>query len=72
LASLQQYVLVDIPSRRVESFRRTPDDQWLPHVYLVETDTCRFPCLNLSGPLAEIFEDVMPEDAPETPGEPSV
>ncbi|MBD9360050.1 Uma2 family endonuclease [Methylomonas fluvii] len=57
LASLQEYLIVDIDARRVECFRRTPDNDWLLHDYFGEVD-CHLHSLNLSLPLAEIFEDI--------------
>lgn len=60
LPALQDYVLVDIPSRRVESFRRTSDDEWLLHVYVPETEACHFSSLDVSVPLAEVFENLEP------------
>ena len=60
LPALQEYVLVDIPSRRVESFRRTSDDEWLLHVYAPETEACHFSSLDVSVPLAEVFENLEP------------
>lgn len=58
LPSLQEYVLVDIPSRRVESYRRTPENDWLLHEYRPDGGDCRFPALGVSIPFAEIFENV--------------
>ena len=60
LPSLQDYVLVDIPSRRVEVFRRVPDEDWLFHEFLPEQGDCQFPALGLSIPFDEIFENVAP------------
>ncbi|MDD2761256.1 MAG: Uma2 family endonuclease [Methylomonas sp.] len=57
LASLQEYLIVDIEARRVECFRRTADNDWLLHDYVGEVD-CQLTCLSLSLPLAEIFEDI--------------
>lgn len=57
LESLQEYLIVDIDARRVECFRRTPDNDWLLHDYLGEVD-CQLHSLSLSLPLAEIFEDI--------------
>ena len=62
LASLQEYVLVDIAAHRVESFRRTGDDEWLLHVYTAAEDTCRFTSLDVSVPLAELFEGLAPSE----------
>ena len=59
LASLKEYVIVDINALRVECYRRTPDDEWLLHDYTGE-ENCEFSSLGLIVPLAEIFEDVEP------------
>ena len=61
LPSLQEYVLVDIPSRRVESFRRTADHDWLFHEHRPDLGDCHFPALGASIPFDEIFENVVPE-----------
>ena len=57
LESLQEYLIVDIDNRRVECFRRTTDNDWLLHDYVGESD-CTLTSLNLSLPMAEIFEDI--------------
>jgi len=61
LPSLQEYVLVDIPSRRVESFRRTADHDWLFHEHRPDLGDCHFPALGVSIPFDELFENVVPE-----------
>jgi Uma2 family endonuclease len=61
LPSLQEYVLVDIDARRVETFRRAPENDWLFHEYSPEGGDCRFPALDVSIPFAEIFENVVSE-----------
>ena len=61
LPSLQEYVLVDIPSRRVESFRRTADHDWLFHERRLDLGDCHFPALGVSIPFDEHFENVVPE-----------
>jgi Uma2 family endonuclease len=58
LSSLQEYVLVDIPSRRVETFRRAQDGDWLFHECLAEHGDCRFVSLDAAVPFDEIFENV--------------
>jgi hypothetical protein len=63
LPSLQEYVLVDIPSRRVETFRRTADQDWLFHEHRPDLGDCHFPALGVSIPFDEIFENVVPEQA---------
>ncbi|MFE8033452.1 Uma2 family endonuclease [Thiohalocapsa marina] len=60
LPSLQEYVLVDIPARRLESFRRTGAVEWLLHDYRAEDDDCRFASLDISIPFDEIFENLTP------------
>ncbi|MEI8574684.1 Uma2 family endonuclease [Methylomonas sp. BW4-1] len=57
LASLQEYLIVDIDARRVECFRRTAENDWLLHDYIGDVD-CQLHSLSLSLPLAEIFEDI--------------
>ncbi|CAD6877497.1 hypothetical protein [Methylomonas albis] len=57
LASLQEYLIVDIDARRVECFRRTAENDWLLHDYVGEVD-CQLHSLSISLPLAEIFEDI--------------
>ena len=68
LSSLQEYVLVDIPSRRVETFRRTPENDWLFHEYLPDGGDCLFPTLQISIPFDEIFENVFPEESADEQG----
>ncbi|WP_404358347.1 Uma2 family endonuclease [Methylotuvimicrobium sp. KM1] len=58
LESLKEYVIVDIDALRVECYRRTADNEWLLHDYTGQQD-CRFASLDLTVPLAEIFEDVL-------------
>jgi Uma2 family endonuclease len=66
LPSLQEYVLVDISSQRVESFRRTAGPDWLFHEHRPELGDCHFPALEVSVPFAEIFENVGPDDVGST------
>ena len=61
LPSLREYVLVDIKARRVETFRRTPENDWLFHESLAGCGECFFPALNVSIPFEEIFENVVPQ-----------
>ena len=61
LPSLQEYVLVDIAARRVESFRRAPGQDWLFHEHLPAGGDCMFPTVDVAIPFAEIFENVDPE-----------
>ncbi|MCQ8118540.1 Uma2 family endonuclease [Methylomonas rosea] len=59
LASLQEYLIVDIEARRVECFRRTSDNDWLLHDYVDAVD-CELTSLGIEIPMAEIFEDIEP------------
>jgi Uma2 family endonuclease len=59
LPSLREYVLVDIAARRLETFRRTPENDWLFHEFLPGCGECFFPALNVSIPFDEIFENVV-------------
>lgn len=58
LDSLREFVLVDIEARRVETFRRTEDNDWLFHEYLPGCGDCAFPALGVSVPFDEIFENL--------------
>ncbi|WP_428353035.1 Uma2 family endonuclease [Methyloprofundus sp.] len=60
IASLKEYVLVDIKTRTVEFFRRTADNDWLLHVYTSE-DVCDFVSLDVSIEMTDIFEDIVDE-----------
>jgi len=60
LDSLQEYVLVDIKARRVETFRRTESNDCLFHEFLPGCGDCVFPELCVSVPFEEIFEDLPP------------
>jgi Uma2 family endonuclease len=66
LASLKEYVLVDVACRRVETFRRASGEDWLFHAYLPGEGDCLFPSLDLSIPFDEIFENV-DADEPDAP-----
>lgn len=57
LDSLKEYLIVDIDARRVECFRRTADNDWLLHDY-VDNEDCKLTSLNISLPMADIFEDI--------------
>jgi Uma2 family endonuclease len=63
LPSLHEYVLVDIPSRRVQTFRRMAHQDWLFHEHRPDLGDCHFPALGVSIPFEEIFESLGPEDS---------
>lgn len=54
IATLQEYVLVSPSERRVEVFRMASG--WAGEVIESESDPVRLECLDLSLPLAQIFE----------------
>jgi Uma2 family endonuclease len=54
LKSLQEYVLVDPESRRVEAFRRSADDTWVLHD-MSESDTLQLASLEISVAMGEVF-----------------
>ena len=58
IASLKEYVLVNIKTRTLECFRRTTDNDWLLHVYTDEA-VCDFVSLDVSVEMATIFEDIV-------------
>jgi len=57
LPSLQEYAIVDIEERRVECFRRTPENDWLLHDFCGE-EHCQFSSLGLTVAMAVLFENV--------------
>lgn len=59
LASLQEYVLVDPDTRRVEAFRRTPDNQWLFDDMSAEP-SIRLASIDQAIPLADVFDGIDP------------
>lgn len=63
LATLEEYVLVDIDTRRVEVFRRQPGEEWLLHDYVGEA-SCRLDSVALTLTMEQIFEDVEIERNP--------
>ena len=54
--SLEEYILVDIDRKSVESFRRQPDEQWLLRDFSDE-ENCVFESVELTMTLARVFED---------------
>lgn len=57
IAELQEYVLVDVQTRRIEIFRRQAGNEWLLHDYAGEA-TCHFATVKLALPIETVFEDV--------------
>jgi Uma2 family endonuclease len=54
IASLQEYLLVDPDTRRVEAFCRNAEDQWVLND-MSETDTLHAASLGIAVPMAEVF-----------------
>ena len=58
IAALQEYVLVDQSSMKIEVFRRQPDGTWLLHVYTEPTDEARLESIGCSLKLADVYAGV--------------
>jgi Uma2 family endonuclease len=58
--SLEEYVLVDIDRKGVESFRRQDDGRWLLSDF-TGSENCLFESVKLTMTMARIFEDVKSE-----------
>ena len=56
IESLEEYVLVDIDRKGVESFRRQPDGLWLLRDF-TGGESCVFESVALTMPMARVFED---------------
>jgi Uma2 family endonuclease len=59
IPSLQEYILVDPDTRRVEGFRRGVDGLWVLHD-MSDGDTLEAGCLGLRVPLSEVFAGIDP------------
>jgi Uma2 family endonuclease len=54
IPSLQEYLLVDPDTRRVEAFRRNAEDQWVLND-MSDGDTLHAASLGIAVPMAEVF-----------------
>ncbi len=63
--SLEEYVLVNIERRSVESFRRQADERWLLRDFAVQ-ESCVLESVALTLSMARLFEDVEPMKAVES------
>jgi Uma2 family endonuclease len=61
LPSLREYAVIDIDARRVECFRRDAANHWVLFEFAGDA-ACEFASIELSLPLAAVFEDVAPDD----------
>ena len=59
IPALQEYILVDPDTRRVEGFRRRADGLWVLHD-MSDGDTLEAASLGLRVPLAEVFAGIEP------------
>lgn len=59
LEALQEYVLVSQDEPRLEVFRRQPESEWLLHETTGLDAVCRFTSVEVSIPLAEIYDKVV-------------
>jgi len=58
LPSLEEYVLISQDQARVETFRKTPGNEWVLHTYEGLDATVTIKCLGVSVPLREAYEGV--------------
>lgn len=56
IESLEEYVLVDVDRKGLESFRRQADGRWLLRDF-AGNDTCVFESVGLTMTMARVFED---------------
>jgi Uma2 family endonuclease len=56
IESLEEYILVDIDRKGVESFRRQADRRWLLRDFAGE-ENCVFESVELTMPMVRVFED---------------
>jgi Uma2 family endonuclease len=59
LPSLQEYVLIDPETRRVEAFRKGADGLWDLHD-MSESLAMEAPCIDASIPMVDLFDGVIP------------
>ncbi|MBK9442052.1 MAG: Uma2 family endonuclease [Comamonadaceae bacterium] len=67
LASLQEYVLVDLDSRSIDCYRKGPDGLWVLHPF-ARGETVALASVGLQVPAALVFAEV--EDIPQSPQPP--
>jgi Uma2 family endonuclease len=62
LPALKEYLLVDPDTRRVEAFRRTPDDQWMLRDMSDDAEL-HLASIDARIPLADLFAGLEPTDS---------
>jgi Uma2 family endonuclease len=65
LASLQEYVLIDVAAQRIELFRRNPENHWVLYDY-GSADAVELASLSLRIEAREILEDTLEDVQPPT------
>lgn len=64
IASLQEYLLVDIERRSADLFRKTPEGLWMLHPYAL-ADSLHLASVELRAPVTALFAD-LEEDTPDS------
>ncbi len=59
IPALREYILIDPDTRRIEAFRRTPDDQWVLHD-MSEAASMQAASVGCSVALADVFDGIDP------------
>jgi Uma2 family endonuclease len=59
VSSLQEYVLIDPETKRIEAFRRGPDGLWVFHD-MSDGDSFEAPCIGASVKLMDVFAGIDP------------
>lgn len=58
LETLQEYILINTKQKRVESFQRNSEDNWLLNFYHAENELLHLKTLDFNISLSTIYEDV--------------
>jgi len=58
LASLQEYVLINVRRARVECFRRDREGLWVLQSYTAESEAVELQSINFEGTIQALYEDV--------------
>jgi Uma2 family endonuclease len=58
IETLREYVLISSKQQLVQCFRRNDEGLWVMQSYTQEQEIYQFNCVNFSGTLEELYEDV--------------
>jgi Uma2 family endonuclease len=58
IETLQEYVLISSKQKLVQCFRRNDEGLWVLQSYTQDQETYQFNCVNFSGTLEDLYEDV--------------